>query len=135
MIAAQALTIALLATMFHPTPVQRARVSITIEAPRQNERVRVHQDVSGKVSDRSVRVWVVVQPRETADCWVQNPIVVNSDGRWRVSAQFGEERPDHKGKAYEIRALADPKGRVGVGKTSCWPEAEVISDPVYVVRE
>ena len=135
MIARQTLAAALLATIVQAAPVQRARVSITIEMPRQNVKVHVHHDVSGKVSDRAAKVWVVVQPRENADCWVQNPIVVNGDGTWRVSAQFGEERPEHKGKAYEIRALANPKGSVGVGKTSCWPEAEVISDPVYVVRE
>lgn len=111
------------------------RLSITIEKPSQKQTVGVRQDVAGKVSDNSATVWVVVQPRETADCWVQTPIAVNSDGSWQVMAQFGENIPSHSGKQYEVRALANPRTPLRVGRTGCWPEAEARSDPVYVVRQ
>jgi hypothetical protein len=71
-------------------------------------------------------VWLVVQPIETGDCWVQNPILVNNDG---------EDRADHKGKRYEIRAFANPKATTGPGRVTCWPEAEAWSDGVQLVRQ
>jgi len=116
-------------------PGGKQTLSIKIQKPAQKELVGVKHEVAGTVSDRSAKVWLVVRPRETADCWIQNPILVNNDGSWRLLSQFGEEKPEHSGKPYEIRALANPKTTMRPGKTICWPEAEVYSDPVYVVRK
>jgi hypothetical protein len=110
-------------------------LSLTIEKPSQNESVGVRHEISGTVSTRSARVWVIIQPREIGDCWVQTPIIVNSDQSWRLLAQFGEDTPEHWKKSYEVRALANPKGDLRPGKTSCWPEAEAYSDPLYVIRK
>ena len=116
-------------------PVGKLTLSIKIQTPTQKELVEVMHKVAGTVSERSAKVWLVVQPRETTDCWIQKPILVNSDGSWQLMAQFGEEKSEHSGKSYEIRALANPKSTMRIGKTSCWPEAAVYSDPVYVVRK
>jgi len=113
----------------------RARLSLAIETPDHNDRVNVRHEIAGIVSSGGARVFVIIQPRETSDCWVQNPILVNSDRTWRVFAQFGEQTSGHSGKAYEVRALANPKGSLRPGRTSCWPEAEAYSDPIYVVRK
>jgi len=108
--------------------------SITIERPAQKAAVAVREDVAGKTSARS-RVWLVIQPRETSDCWIQNPAIPTSDGSWRIPAQFGEEGSQHRGKAYEIRALVNPKNPLAPGKVNCWPEADAYSDPVHVTRK
>jgi hypothetical protein len=41
------------------------------------------------LSDRTARVWLVVQPIETGGCWVQNPILVNDDGTWPIVSRHG----------------------------------------------
>jgi hypothetical protein len=115
-------------------PSKQAR-SATIQEPSQNEAVAVRHEVVGKVPEKGTTVWVIVHPRMTPDCWVQSPSISNSDGSWRVMAQFGENRPEHSGQHYEIRALTDPKGKLTVGKTACWPDAGSYSDSVYVVRK
>ena len=111
---------------------------ITIQRPVQNEVVNVRHEVSGVVSSTSSAqgpVSVIVQPQETGDCWVQTPAMVNSDGTWRATVQFGEATAAHSGKPYEIRALQKPKTALSIGKTVCWPAAEAYSDPVYVRRK
>ena len=121
-------------------PASKRPLSVTIQRPSsrddaKREPVGVRHEVSGAVSDKSARVWLVVHPQETSDCWIQNPILANADGTWRLLAQFGENDPAHSGKPFEIRAFANPKSALRPGKTTCWPEAEAHSDPVYVIRK
>lgn len=118
-----------------PGMTLRQQEWIKIDIPIQNDRVAVRSDVVGKTSEKKATVWVIVQPRETGDCWVQTSSIADSEGNWRVMAQFGEEAGEHAGRPYEIRALARPKGDIKTGKTACWPEAAVYSDPVYVTRK
>lgn len=112
-----------------PVPLQ-----VTIGSPAEGSTVATHQQVSGVVSDWRAQVWVVVHPLETADCWVQSQAVVEQGGAWSASAQFGEAVPEHSGKPYEIRALANPRSRLSPGMVRCWPAAGASSKPLRVRR-
>jgi hypothetical protein len=74
-----------------------------------------------------------LQPGEQFTHPLGLPLVVTTIEH--VLAQFGEDRADHKGKRYEIRAFANPKATVAPGRVTCWPEAEAWSDGVQLVRQ
>jgi hypothetical protein len=115
-----------------PAP-KSASLSVSITAP-PNSEVDVHDFIMGKVSDKDSHVWLVIQPLETMACWVQKPVIVDDDGTWKASVQFGEHKTEHSGKRYEIRALANPRLALAPGPTKCWPQAEAISAALYVRR-
>jgi hypothetical protein len=116
-----------------PAP-KSASLSVSITAPPNNSEVNVHDFIIGKVSDKDSRIWLVIQPLETMACWVQKPVIVDDDGTWKASVQFGDYTVQHSGKPYEVRALANPRSTLTPGPTECWPQAEAASAGLYVKR-
>lgn len=119
-----------------PSPKESkiSELKIAITEPRNNSRVDIYDRISGTVSDKNAEVWIVLHPTQTPDCWVQTPVLVNSNGTWTASVQFGEQGPSQIGKPYEIRAFANPRSRLSPGRTTCWPKAVANSDALYVNR-
>lgn len=108
--------------------------SLAIQSPKSGARVDHRQEVNGKVSDSNADVWVVIRPLETSDFWVQPPVTVKEDGSWKVVVYFGEAGR-HVGKQYELRAFANPVGKISEGRTTQWPKAAARSNVVEVVRQ
>jgi hypothetical protein len=115
-----------------PPPMDSLRVAIT--APTNDSVVDVHDNISGTVSDKKASVWIVIQPLETMGCWIQKRILVDTNGTWIASVQFGESTPEHSGKRYEVRAFANPHSNLSPGPTACWPKADAQSAALYVRR-
>lgn len=120
------------ATVLDPSFKTKDKLVVRITAPENNSFVNVYDRVSGLVSDRQAHLWVVVQPLQTQDCWVQKPVIVDSRGIWTASVQFGEDKSLHSGKTYEVRVLANPIQKLVPGRTICWPEADAVSGPLYL---
>lgn len=92
--------------------------------------------VEGRVSDPKLEVWVIVHPVGLSSYWVQPPVSVRRDGRWRVSVYIGRAGDIDVGKRFEIMAIADPKQKLTEGRVfSEWPKAKWRSDVVTVVRK
>jgi hypothetical protein len=111
------------------------QLTISITAPKKGVEVNHRYEVSGKVSDSKADVWVVVRPMEQSDFWVQPPVTVDNDGTWKVTVYFGEAGLAHVGKRFEVRAFANPTGKISEGKTAQWPKASAQSNVVEVVRK
>jgi hypothetical protein len=115
------------------TASEQLRVVIT--SPKSGTVVEYRHEVNGTVSDPNADVWVVIRPVETSDFWVAPPVTVKEDGSWKVKAYFGEDKPEHSGKPFEVRAFANPVGNISEGKTTQWPRAAAKSNVANVVRK
>ena len=111
------------------------QLTISLTAPKKGVGVTHRHEVSGKVSDSKADVWVVVRPVEQSDFWVQPPVTVDNDGTWKVTVYFGEAGSAHVGKRFEVRAFANPTGKISEGKSAQWPKAAARSNVVEVVRK
>jgi hypothetical protein len=115
-----------------PAEAQPAPLSIT--SPRNAQTVVPLTDVAGTAPEGVSRVWVIVHPTLTADCWVQGMALVDPDHTWRFAkAHFGNAKA--AGAPFEVRALAFPATSLQVGKAVCWPDAATYSAAVNVVRQ
>src|ERR1051326_4610260 len=108
-----------LALLYPPSSHGKAKgIHITISEPATNTNVAPLQSVTGKVSDPTARVWVIIQPRSAPDCWVQNEASVNTDGSWQTEAHFGEPNR-HAAEKFLVVAFARPQTELRPGKTPC----------------
>jgi len=114
---------------------QQQPLAVTITKPQLNATVEQRDTVSGAVSDRQAKVWVVVHPTGTNSFWVQPPTTLNADGTWSVLAYFGREGSLDKGNLYEVRAFANPSEPLRSGERSNWPPAAAQSQGVAVTRK
>jgi hypothetical protein len=110
-------------------------LGVVIHDPKNGTGVEHRQEIKGTVSDPNADVRVVIHPVETPDFWVQDPVTVKDDGSWKVIAYFGEAKPEHAGKPFEVRAFANPSENLSAGKTARWPKAAARSNVVDVIRK
>lgn len=91
--------------------------------------------VTGTVSKPFSEVWVVVRPLETPDFWVQPKPTIKANGTWETLIYLGSDGPSHAGKAFELRAIANPIDSLKEGLVlPGWPRAEGKSDVINVTR-
>lgn len=107
--------------------------TLFITYPENGGMVSLRDTVIGTVKgDKDV--YVVIRPEGTPDYWVQPNVSVGDDGKWRVLVYFGEDATP-PGTKFEVRAFANPKGKLKEGdKLSNWPKAEARSDLIVVQR-
>ncbi|MBM3300856.1 MAG: hypothetical protein FJY85_12990 [Deltaproteobacteria bacterium] len=109
---------------------------MSILEPVDGQSVVERQYVSGKTTDSSAEVWVIIHPMEVSDYWVQPRTSVRDDGTWKVSAYVGRPGGIDVGRLFEIRAVANPKQDLREGQVlSYWPEAQWKSKVIEVKRK
>ena len=104
-----------------------AQSTLAILSPAAGATVSWRAPVDGRTDGRPREIWLIVRPIITNDCWVQPRAAIN-DGRWRVTATFGNV--DSIGAEYELRAIANPTAPLREGPVACWPQGEAQSDIV-----
>lgn len=109
-------------------------LQVVITSPTTNTTVEMVDQIRGYVSDPTAKVWLVIHPLQSSDCWIQQAVIVEADGSWASMARFGENNSAHRGLPYEIRALANPIQTLSKGRTACWPSAKAVSRALYVRR-
>lgn len=89
---------------------------LAIEAPISESEVERTAIIRGKVSDRQLRVYVLVRPlASSSGWWVQRAASpTGSDGSWRTLAYFGTEN-EGINEIFEIVAVA-PTSSLSEGK-------------------
>lgn len=115
-------------------PVHAQSPMVAIKSPIEGQIVMPLTDVSGTAAEGINRVWVVIHPTLTADCWVQGVAIVDDDHTWILKkAHFGDA--GSSGAPFEVRALTDPPQSIKVGVTQCWPDAPTYSRAINVTRQ
>jgi hypothetical protein len=112
------------------------QLKIEITAPSDRAAVPQRPIVEGRVSDPASVVWVVIHPLEVSDYYVQPRANVRGKGDWKVEVYIGRPGNLDIGKAFEIRAVANPEGKLREGKIlPDWPKASAISEVIEVTRK
>ena len=108
---------------------------ISIFAPLANTPVRRRPLVEGWVEDSSAEVWVVIHPLTVSRYWVQPPVIVAPDGKWKTRVYIGRAGQEDVGVRYQIRAVANPEVELHENLVlNDWPVAEWSSPILEVVR-
>jgi hypothetical protein len=114
----------------------RADAILTLGEPPDGAGVPERPLVAGTTSDPSATLWVVVRPLGTSGYWVQPPVSVRQDGRWKTIVYIGRPGSVDIGKAFEIMAFANPAQALREGlKLTSWPSAEARSPLIEVIRK
>lgn len=79
--------------------------SITIDVPKSEENVKLKTLVKGKVSNKSLKVFVAIHPMATNKFFIQPIPTISSDGSWQAFCYFGESKKGI-GEPFEIIALS-----------------------------
>ncbi|HEX6901873.1 MAG TPA: hypothetical protein VF789_19285 [Thermoanaerobaculia bacterium] len=109
---------------------------ITISSPVSNVQVLRRPLVEGWIEDPSAEVWVVIHPKGHENYWVQPPVQMDSDGKWRTRVYIGRSGQEDVGVQYEIRAFANPEIEMFEDRVLHeWPGAEWSSPTVEVIRK
>ena len=107
---------------------------LIIEQPTNNILVPMEVTVEGKVSNAR-KVWIVVRYAGGLRYWVQPPIEVEDDGKWKGAILIGEDNIGDMGLRSQIRAFVNPvKSLKGDEVLYSWPEAQLSSKVVEVIR-
>lgn len=113
------------------TPVPSGLV---MERPTPHSTVWREVVVEGEVANAET-VWPVVHSRAIQKCWVAHPIKVGKDGWWIGVIYVGSVDKADEGSEYEVRVFVNPTQPLTTGEVlSDWPEAELSTKPVAVVR-
>jgi hypothetical protein len=95
--------------------------------------------IEGRVLNAET-VWVVVRPQKKDEYYFQSPIKVKSDGTWKGEIYVGSTSKESIGLTFEVRAFVKPAGApeslevLESTVPTSWPEAELLSSTVEVVR-
>ena len=112
-----------------------AEVGIEIHEPKDKETVMWRSLVTGSVSDKDAKVYLVIHPNETSEYWVQPNATMKENGEWTVNAYFGRRGSIDSTKSFEIRAVVNPKHSLKEGlRLNSWPNAAAKSEVLNVVR-
>ena len=104
-------------------------LSIVVFSPKDQENVSYETFVTGKVSDPSAQVWVVLHYMGNQSYNVQKRITVRSNGLWKILLQ-GISGGDH----YELMAFANPKEKLRPGQSlDYWPKAEANTSLIEII--
>lgn len=104
-------------------------LTLTLDYPRDQDRVEREIFVVGKVSDPSATVWVITHRMDSAKYIFSKRITVRGDGRWKVHVDVFEP-----GKLYELVVVANPAStRSPFERLDYWPEAEASTEMIEVV--
>ncbi|MES1242825.1 MAG: hypothetical protein ABUT39_14510 [Acidobacteriota bacterium] len=107
---------------------------IEIESPRKGETVEVETIVSGRISDPTQQVYVLVRSLRDKEWWVQRvPPPVNQDGSWETLAYFGTATKG-AGESFQVIAITSPRRLKERQRFRDLPEATLRSDSVTVRR-
>lgn len=80
-------------------------------------------------------VWIVIRAVDGAKYWVQPPIKVDKNHRWRGRIYLGSVDKGDIGIRSEVRAFVNPAQTLAEGDVlDSWPDAELSSDIIEVVR-
>jgi hypothetical protein len=119
------------------TQAWAAALKVEIQSPKKDEEVGVETMVTGKVSDPSSRVYVLIRPLRRREWWVQRmPAPPSREGEWETYCYFGTDT-EGGGEPYEIIAIAS-KARLDLKegqKLDDVPDQGVHSDIVRVRRK
>ena len=127
------LYVVLNAVLLFATPATNLMVSIS--APQDNAVVPHRPFVEGTVSDNTASIFVIVHPMETSEYWVEPKPTVRKNGIWRVQIYVGDAGAAHKGKHFEVMAVANAQRKLKEGqKLDDWPSAQARSEVLEVVR-
>lgn len=114
---------------------QDSTVSLEIISPKNSDLGEWRTKVTGTVSKPFTEVWVVVRPLETQNFWVQPKPTIKANGTWETFIYLGSDGPSHVGKAFELRAIANPIDSLKEGLVfPGWPRAEGKSDVIRLAR-
>lgn len=95
-----------IATARTDAPPPPADLEIEITSPAEGEVVGMRHTVSGRASDPSARIHVLLHPVETDLWWVQTPPApTKADGTWKTRVYFGTETQG-AGEEFDILAIA-----------------------------
>lgn len=109
---------------------------IAISSPLNDAQVLRRPLVEGWIEDPSAEVWVVIHPKGHENYWVQPPVQMDSDGKWRTRIYIGRSGQEDIGVRYEIRAVANPDIEMFEDRVLHeWPGAERSSPTVEVIRK
>jgi hypothetical protein len=109
---------------------------ISISSPLSNTQVLRRPLVEGWIEDSSAEVWVVIHPKDHENYWVQPPVQMESDGKWRTRVYIGRSGKEDIGVRYEVRAFANPDIEMFENRVlHDWPGAEWSSAAVEVIRK
>lgn len=104
-------------------------LTLTLDYPRDQDRVEGEIFVVGTVSDPSATVWVITHRMDTTQYVFSKRITVRGDGRWKVHVDGFKP-----GKLYELVVVANPASTFSPGfSLSYWPEAEASTEMIEVI--
>ena len=104
------------------TSIAKEHLTVEITALSPDSRVPYRPFVEGRVSNPNAAVWVVIHPLAVSNYWVQPRVSVHQNGLWTVQVYIGEPGSKHIGQRFEIRAFANPKGKLHEGDIlTDWP--------------
>jgi hypothetical protein len=91
--------------------------------------------VEGHVTDAET-VWLVVRYEKGIHYYVQPQVTVQKGGRWLGVVYIGSDNSHQEGLKFQIRALVNPVEKLTNEEIYYdWPEAELTSELVEVVRK
>jgi hypothetical protein len=80
-------------------------------------------------------VWIVIRSAGRPEYYVQAPIKVNADGAWEGPIYTGNSEKACIGLRFQLRAFVNPAKALTADEVIfSWPEAEISSDVVEVMR-
>lgn len=120
----------------------RTAQDLVIYQPHRLQVVSRLVPVAGEVTHAN-EVWLVVHPMINGEkFYVQNPIVVDKQGKWKGNIIIGPLHDPPVDVPFEIRAFIHPGGayrafeETGTTIFDAWPEkAELATEPIVVIRK
>lgn len=91
--------------------IRGQQLQLTINNPRNDERVCWQTIVEGTISDHRLQVFIAIHPMATDRFWIQPIPNMSSDGRWSSLCFFGESRIGI-GEPFEIIAIGSNNRRL-----------------------
>jgi hypothetical protein len=80
-------------------------------------------------------VWLVIRNPKRPEYYVQSPAIVSDNGTWEIPIYTGSSDKSSIGVRFQLRAFINPPKTLLEGQTVyAWPEAELSSDIIEVVR-
>jgi hypothetical protein len=112
-----------------------ARLQIAISSPQDGAAIPWRTCVTGKVSDPSVEVWLVISDKSGNHYVEPGPLSVKPTGVWSGRPYIAEKKPAlFNGLNLEMRAIANPTVRLAEGMVlDRWPSGQASSPVIDVL--
>ncbi len=107
---------------------------LTLSRPSTGRVVPQELLAAGNVSNAQT-VWVVVRPKGSKQYFVQPPMKVGDDHKWRGVIYIGSVNMANVGSAFQVRAFVNPVIALEEGNLLySWPQAQLATGIVEVIR-